>query len=72
VLQLGYEVICSSARTPDEDNINDDEAAAYQKLVDLLGLSSEKVQQVIAKAEMASEDESLVDLLSRQLEEFIH
>lgn len=72
VLQLGYEVIRSSARTPDEDNINDDEAAAYQKLVDLLGLSPEKVQEVIAKAELASEDESLVDILSRQLEQFMH
>lgn len=72
VLQLGYEVICSSARTPDEDNINDDEAAAYQKLVDLLGLSPERVQEVIARAETTSDDESLVDLLSRQLENFIH
>lgn len=73
VLLLGYEVICSSARTPDEDNINDDEAAAYQKLVDLVGLPPETVQQVIADADIPShKDESLVDLMTSQLEEFIH
>lgn len=72
VLLLGYEVIWASARTPDEDNINDDEAAAYQKLVDLLGLSPETVQQVIADAEAdASKDENLIDKLTRQFEEFI-
>lgn len=72
VLLLGYEVICASARTPDEDNINDDEAAAYQKLVNLLGLSPETVQQVIADAEAdASKDENLIDKLTRQFEEFI-
>jgi Tellurite resistance protein TerB len=73
VLRLGYEVICSSARTPDEDNINDEEAAAYQKLVELLGLSPEAVQRVIAEAEeMSHTDESLVDSLTRQLEQFLH
>jgi len=73
VLLLGYEVICSSARTPDEDNINDDEAAAYQKLVELIGLSPETVQQVIVDAETASHPEgSLIDLLTEQIEEFIH
>jgi tellurite resistance protein len=72
VLRLGYEVICSSARTPDEDNINDDEAAAYQKLVDLLGLSSEDAQRVIAEAEeILSTDENLIDSLTRQLQQFM-
>jgi hypothetical protein len=72
VLRVGYEVICSSARTPDEDNINDDEAAAYQKLVDLLGLSPEAVQRAVAAAEAATNtDESLIDSLTRELEQFI-
>jgi tellurite resistance protein len=72
VLRLGYEVICSSARTPDEDNINDEEAAAYQKLVDLLGLPPEAVQRVIAEAEEAvSTDKNLIDSLTRQLQQFM-
>ncbi|GAB4369633.1 MAG: hypothetical protein Kow00121_09700 [Elainellaceae cyanobacterium] len=72
VLRLGYEVINSSARTPDEDNINPEEAEAFQKLVNLLGLSSEKTQEIIASADTeSSNDESLVDSLTRQLEEFM-
>ncbi|WAL62098.1 tellurite resistance TerB family protein [Thermocoleostomius sinensis] len=72
VLRLGYEVICSSARTPDEDNINDEEAAAYQKLVDLLGLSPETAQRVIAEAEeILNTDENLIDSLTRQLQQFM-
>lgn len=72
VLRLGYEVICSSARTPDEDNINDEEAAAYQRLVDLLNLSPEDAQRVIAEAEeILSTDENLIDSLTRQLQQFM-
>ncbi|NJO39233.1 MAG: TerB family tellurite resistance protein [Cyanobacteria bacterium CRU_2_1] len=72
VLRLGYEVIGSSARTPEEGNINAEEAAAYQKLVDLLGLSSETVQRVMADAKTdLSHDESLVDSLARKLEQFM-
>lgn len=72
VLRLGYEVICSSARTPEEEKINAEEAEAYQKLVDLLDLPPETVEQVIAEAEAdVCEDESLVDSLARKLEEFM-
>ena len=46
VLQLGYEVIACSARTPDEPKINEDEAIAYQKLVNLLDLPEETVKSV--------------------------
>jgi hypothetical protein len=46
VLALGYEVIACSARTPDEANINDEEAAAYQKLVDLLNLPADAVKRI--------------------------
>jgi hypothetical protein len=70
VLQLGYEVICSSARTPEESNINEEEAAAYQKLVDLLGLPSETVQRVEAEVAANHSNGNLVDSLTRKLEEF--
>jgi hypothetical protein len=46
VLALGYEVIACSARTPDEPNINDDEAVAYQKLVKLLNLPADTVKRI--------------------------
>lgn len=72
VLRLGYEVICSSARTPEEEKINAEEAEAYQKLVNLLDLPPETVERVIAEAEAdVCKDESLVDSLARKLEEFM-
>jgi Tellurite resistance protein TerB len=70
VLRLGYEVICSSARTPDEENINEDESAAYQKLVGLLGLPAETVQRIEAEA-ASSESGNLIDSLTRKLEAFL-
>ena len=48
VLRLGYEVIRSSSRTPEEDDINEEEAIAYQKLVSLLGLPADVVQRIEA------------------------
>lgn len=73
VLRLGYEVICSSARTPDESNINADEEAAYQKLVNLLDLPNTTVERITAEAEAESgQAENLVDSLTRKLEEFMH
>lgn len=72
VLRLGYEVIRSSARTPDEDVINEDEVAAYERLVKLLGLPTETVERIISEAEAkAGGDESLVDSLTRQIEQFM-
>jgi hypothetical protein len=73
VLHLGYEVICSSARTPEEAKINAEEAEAYQKLVDLLDLPPETVEQVISEANAeVCEDESLVDSLTRKLKQFMN
>lgn len=46
VLKLGYEVIASSARSPHEPTINAEEAMAYAKLVRLLELSDEVVQEI--------------------------
>jgi hypothetical protein len=71
VLRLGYEVIRASARTPEEDKINVEEAAAYQKLVDLLGLPPETVQRVQSEVEATAPEESLVDSLTHKLENFL-
>lgn len=72
VLRLGYEVISSSSRTPDEDYINAEEAEAFQRLVTLLGMTPERAQEVIADADTeSSHPENLVDSLVRQLEEFM-
>ncbi len=73
VLRLGYEVIYCSARTPDEATINAEEAAAYQTLVQLLGLPPETVQQIEAAviAETAP-PEGLAGWLTHTLEDFVH
>ena len=70
VLGLGYEVICSSARAPGEEVINEDESAAYQKLVGLLGLPPETVQQIEAEVD-SSDSGNLIDSLTRKLEAFL-
>jgi hypothetical protein len=71
VLRLGYEVISSSARTPDETLINDAEAAAYQKLVKLLDLPAEVVQRIEAEAQAsASQAGSVVDTMTDHLQQF--
>ncbi|NET30980.1 MAG: TerB family tellurite resistance protein [Cyanothece sp. SIO1E1] len=72
VLKLGYEVISSSARTPDEANINAEEALAYQRLIQLLDLPPNTVERIEAEAqnEMSGKID-LVDILTRQLRDFI-
>ena len=72
VLWLGYEVIQSSARTPDEPKINLEEAAAYQRLVQLLALPEETVKRVETEFAAAPESsEGMVETLTRKLEQFI-
>ncbi len=72
VLWLGYEVIQSSSRTPDEPKINLEEAAAYQRLVQLLGLPEQTVKRVETEFATAPErGEDIVETLVRKLEEFI-
>jgi hypothetical protein len=70
VLRLGYEVISSSARTPDETLINEAEAAAYQKLVKLLDLPPDAVQRIEAASQAAAKDGSLVDTMANHLQRF--
>ncbi|MDF0554691.1 TerB family tellurite resistance protein [Kamptonema sp. UHCC 0994] len=71
VLQLGYEVISSSARTPDEPKINADEAAAYQKLVQLLNLPEDVVKRTEAEAAADENEEGIIDKMVRKLQKFI-
>ncbi|MFQ3626510.1 MAG: TerB family tellurite resistance protein [Cyanobacteriota bacterium] len=72
VLRLGYAVINSSARTPVEDLVNDEEAEAYQRLVDLLGFAPETVKRVEEEAIAdLSHSEGLIERLTRHLGEFI-
>jgi hypothetical protein len=72
VLQLAYEVISASARTPNEAVINPEEAAAYQRLVSLLDLPGDVIQQVEqdAKADL-EQPQHIVDRLTNHLERFI-
>lgn len=72
VLRLGYEVISSSARTPDEPAINTEEAEVYQNLVSLLNLPADVVKRIESEIAAAPDsDEGLVDKLTHQIEEFI-
>lgn len=73
VLRLGYEVIGASARTPEEAAINDEEAAAYQHLVNLLALPTETVTRIEAEAQavLDRQDGSLIDLVTDQLRSYI-
>lgn len=72
VLRLGYEVIQSSARTPDEDLINAEEKDAYQKLIQLLNFAPETVSRIEQEAmNQMTIGEGLVDSLTRKLGEFM-
>jgi hypothetical protein len=71
VLQLGYEVIASSSRTPDEPKINADEAVAYQKLVQLLNLPEDVVKTIEAEAAADDPDEGIVDKMVRKVQKFM-
>jgi len=76
VLRLGYEVISASARTPDEDLINQDEQATYQQLVTLLDLPTSTVERIEQSAQTAlgqtqAKGNNVVDLLTYQLREHL-
>lgn len=72
VLRLGYEVIKSSARTPEEALINDDEAIAYKKLVSLLGFAPETVARIESEAPAELDgEEGMIDRLTRHLGHFM-
>ncbi|HIK33348.1 MAG TPA: TerB family tellurite resistance protein [Oscillatoriales cyanobacterium M59_W2019_021] len=71
VLKLGYEVIASSARTPEEPNINPDEAEAYQKLVNLLALPEEVVRDIETQVKENAVKEGIVEQLATELDAFL-
>jgi hypothetical protein len=72
VLRLGYEVIASSTRTPDEPAINAEEAEAYKRLVGLLNLPEDAVKRIEAECQQAAySHEGLVGQLTDKLEKFI-
>lgn len=67
VLKLGYEVIASSARTPHEDKINEEESAAYGRLVDLLGFSEAEVKVLEAEVDAEQHPGGLIEALMAKL-----
>lgn len=71
VLKLGYEVIASSARSPEEPNINSEEAQAYQKLVALLALPADVVEDIEAQVHQNATTEGIVDQLASELDAFL-
>ena len=72
VLRLGYEVIASSTRTPDEPAINAEEAEAYKRLVGLLYLPEDAVKRIEAECQQAAySHEGLVGQLADKLQQFI-
>ncbi|NET10580.1 MAG: TerB family tellurite resistance protein [Merismopedia sp. SIO2A8] len=68
VLRLGYEVIRASARTPDEEVVNDDEETAYNHLKVLLNLPTAAIQRIETDVEEnLPPSETLMDTLAREL-----
>jgi hypothetical protein len=72
VLKLGRQVISSSARTPGEELINQEEADAYSRLVSLLNLPDEVVQRIEQDSRSLDIDhDSLIDQLAAELKSFV-
>ena len=72
VLRLGYEVISSSARTPDEEMINPEEEDAYNRLVKLLSLPPETVKRLEADAANINPSDSVVESMTEHLKQFFN
>jgi hypothetical protein len=72
VLRLGFQVISSSARTPEESTINQEEAEAYQQLVSLLGLPKETVKRIEqAAAQNNISQDALVGHMTEELRTYM-
>nr|WP_228040185.1 TerB family tellurite resistance protein [Nodosilinea sp. LEGE 07088] len=72
VLKLGHRVISSSARTPGEDLINQEEAEAYSRLVALLDLPADVVQRVEQESSKTNiSQEHLVAHMTAELKSFV-
>ncbi len=59
VAQLGYQVISVSRRQPEEPLINLEEAAAFQRLIRLLGLSDAELAEITHQPQDTTEPQSL-------------
>jgi hypothetical protein len=72
VLKLGYQVISASARTPEEAQINQEEAQAYRKLIGLLDLPDNRVAEIERESAQASlEGGDLVNHMTAELRSFM-
>jgi alkanesulfonate monooxygenase SsuD/methylene tetrahydromethanopterin reductase-like flavin-dependent oxidoreductase (luciferase family) len=64
-------VINSSARTPSEDLINEEEAQAYIQLVSLLGLPDEVVQRIEQESQTGVDHDNLIEHMTAELKSFV-
>lgn len=72
-LRLSYEVINASARTPEEDTVNQPEKEAYNELLSLLDLPEETVKRAEKEATASLEQggDNIIDMLAYQLKEYL-
>jgi tellurite resistance protein len=71
VLQLGYAVIQASRRAPDEPLVNEEEKAAYAKLIDLLQLPPEQVAALEAEMDAQLHNRAVVDVVVDTLNQYV-
>jgi tellurite resistance protein len=71
VLQLGYAVIQASRRAPDEPLVNEEEKAAYAKLIDLLQLPPEQVAALEAEMDVQLHNRAVVDAVVDTLNQYL-
>ncbi|MCS6781971.1 MAG: hypothetical protein RMI89_00035 [Gloeomargarita sp. SKYBB_i_bin120] len=72
VLQLGYAVIQASRRTPEEPLINEEEKAAYAKLVHLLQIPPEQVKALEAEMDaQLRQQASVVDTVVERVNQYL-
>jgi hypothetical protein len=71
VLQLGYAVIRASRRAPGEPLVNEEEKAAYAKLIDLLQIPPEQVAALEAEMEAQLHNRTVVDVVVDTLNQYV-
>ncbi|MEN9214478.1 MAG: hypothetical protein Q6J44_08220 [Gloeomargarita sp. DG02_4_bins_56] len=72
VLQLGYAVIQASRRAPGEPLVNEDEKAAYAKLISLLGIPPEQVRELEAAMDAQLQGHNVVDAVVETVHHYLH
>ncbi|APB35189.1 hypothetical protein GlitD10_2845 [Gloeomargarita lithophora Alchichica-D10] len=71
VLQLGYAVIQASSRAPGEPLVNEDEQAAYSKLINLLQIPPEQVSALEATMDDQLQSHSVVDAVVDRVNQYL-